>query len=111
MEFDVESDPETLYELFGEDADSLGEGPVWVYVLERRRAVEVWLTLMGDRDPNVARQESPNSLRALYGTVVEQNALMGSPDSQTAEIQNSSLFASSPPFPTIELPDADLSFV
>lgn len=25
MEFDVESDPETLYELFGEDADSLGE--------------------------------------------------------------------------------------
>jgi hypothetical protein len=25
MEFDVETDPETLYELFGEDADSLGE--------------------------------------------------------------------------------------
>ncbi|KAF7365205.1 hypothetical protein MVEN_00392100 [Mycena venus] len=107
MEFDVESDPETLYELFGEDADSLGEGPVWVYVLERRRAVEVWLTLMGDRDPNVARQESPNSLRALYGTVFEQNALMGSPDVQTAEIQIASLFASSPPFPTSELPDAD----
>ncbi|KAJ7250860.1 hypothetical protein B0H12DRAFT_1324180 [Mycena haematopus] len=107
MEFDVESDPETLYELFGEDADSLGEGPVWVYVLERRRAVEVLLTLMGDRDPNVAREESPNSLRALYGTVLEQNALMGSPDVQTAEMQIHSLFASSPPFPTSELPDAD----
>ncbi|KAJ6584996.1 hypothetical protein B0H19DRAFT_924646 [Mycena capillaripes] len=107
MEFDVESDPETLYELFGEDADSLGEGPVWVYVLERRRAVEVWNTLMGDRDPNVARQEAPNSLRALYGTVPEQNALMGSSDTQTAEIQIASLFASSPPFPTSELPDAD----
>jgi hypothetical protein len=25
MEFDTESDPETLYELFGEDADSLAE--------------------------------------------------------------------------------------
>ena len=25
MEFDVETDPETLYELFGDDADSLGE--------------------------------------------------------------------------------------
>ncbi|KAF8134780.1 hypothetical protein K438DRAFT_1738830 [Mycena galopus ATCC 62051] len=110
MEFDVESDPETLYELFGEDAVSLGEGPVWVYVLERRRAVEVWLTLMGDRDPEVARQESPNSLRALYGTVLEQNALMGSPDSETAETQIASLFASSPPFPTSELPDADGRF-
>ncbi|KAJ6477436.1 hypothetical protein C8R47DRAFT_1075390 [Mycena vitilis] len=107
MEFDVESDPETLFELFGEDADSLGEGPVWVYVLERRRAVEVWNTLMGDRDPNVARQNAPNSLRAQYGTVPEQNALMGSPDSETAEIQIASLFASSPPFPTSELPDAD----
>lgn len=25
MEFDTETDPETLYELFGEDADSLAE--------------------------------------------------------------------------------------
>ncbi len=25
MEFDVETDPEYLYELFGDDADSLGE--------------------------------------------------------------------------------------
>ncbi|KAJ7044133.1 hypothetical protein C8F04DRAFT_690122 [Mycena alexandri] len=107
MEFDVESDPETLYELFGEDADSLGEGPVWVYVLERRRAVEVWNTLMGDRDPNVARQDAPNSLRALYGTVLAQNGLMGSSDAETAEIQIASLFASSPPFPSSELPDVD----
>ncbi|KAG7088382.1 hypothetical protein E1B28_012383 [Marasmius oreades] len=105
MEFDVETDPETLYELFGEDAESLGEGPVWVYVLERRRAVEVWNTLMGNRDPEVARQESPNSLRALYGISLKQNALMGSPDTEIAEIQIASLFASSPPFPTSDLPD------
>ncbi|KAL0570033.1 hypothetical protein V5O48_011931 [Marasmius crinis-equi] len=105
MEFDVETDPETLYELFGDDAESLGEGPVWVYVLERRRAVEVWNTLMGNPDPEVARQESPNSLRALYGISRQQNALMGSPDAETAEIQIASLFASSPPFPTTDLPD------
>ncbi|KAJ8080530.1 hypothetical protein AAF712_003070 [Marasmius tenuissimus] len=105
MEFDVETDPDTLYELFGEDAESLGEGPVWVYVLERRRAVEVWNALMGDSDPEVARQESPRSLRALYGTSRKQNALMGSPDSETAEIQIASLFASSPPFPTTDLPE------
>ncbi|KAF9533126.1 hypothetical protein CPB83DRAFT_805989 [Crepidotus variabilis] len=107
MEFDTETDPDTLYELFGEDTDSLAEGPVWVYVLERRRAVEVWNTLMGDRDVDTARQQSPNSLRALYGISSQQNGLMGSPDVQTAEIQISALFASSPPFPTSELPGED----
>ncbi|GLB38325.1 putative nucleoside diphosphate kinase [Lyophyllum shimeji] len=105
MEFDTETDPDTLYELFGDDAASFSEGPVWVYVLERRRAVEVWNTLMGDRDPEVARRESPNSLRALYGVSLQQNGLMGSSDTQMAELQIASLFASSPPFPTSELPD------
>lgn len=105
MEFDTESDPEFLVELFGDDAHSLAEGPVWVYVLERRRAVEVWNTLMGEPDPLVARENSPNSLRALYGISLEQNGLMGAPDVQMAETQIASLFASSPPFHTSELPD------
>lgn len=76
-----------------------------MYVLERRRAVEVWNTLMGDRDPAVARKDAPNSLRALYGLTLLQNGLMGSADTQIAEIQIASLFASSPPFPTADLPD------
>ncbi|KAG6909149.1 hypothetical protein DXG01_001901 [Tephrocybe rancida] len=104
MEFDTETDPDTLYELFGEDAGSFNEGPVWVYVLERRRAVEVWTTLMGDADPDAARIDAPHSLRALFGKTQAQNGLMGSPDTQTAELQISSLFASSPPFPTSDLP-------
>ncbi|THH19193.1 hypothetical protein EW146_g1921 [Bondarzewia mesenterica] len=110
MEFDVENDPDILFELFGEDASSFAEGPVWVYVLERHRAVEVWNTIMGDPDPEVARISSSTSLRALYGISREQNATMGSPDVQTAEVQIASLFVSSPPFPTTELPD-DLDFV
>ncbi|EPQ54611.1 hypothetical protein GLOTRDRAFT_121687 [Gloeophyllum trabeum ATCC 11539] len=105
MEFDMETDPEALYELFGEDARSFAEGPVWVYVLERRRAVEVWKTLMGPADPAEAKATAPNSLRALYGLSLEQNGFMGSPDLETAEIQIASLFASSPPFPSTELPD------
>ncbi|KAH8825395.1 hypothetical protein DL96DRAFT_1467390 [Flagelloscypha sp. PMI_526] len=105
MEFDVETDPDTLYELFGEDAESFAEGPVWVYVLERRRAVEVWINLMGDRDPEVARREAPNSIRALYGISRSQNGILGSTDREIAEIQIASLFASSPPFPTSELPE------
>lgn len=80
-------------------------GPVWVYVLERRRAVEVWNTLMGDPDPEVAREETTNSLRALYGIDRRRNAVMGSANIEMAEIQIESIFASSPPFPNAELPD------
>ncbi|KAI9443285.1 hypothetical protein H4582DRAFT_2072347 [Lactarius indigo] len=104
MEFDVETDPETLFDLFGEDARSFADGPVWVYVLERRRAIEVWNTVMGDPDPQIAREQSPSSLRALYGITRDQNAVMGSPDLEVAEIQIASLFVSSPPFPTTDLP-------
>ena len=60
---------------------------------------------MGDADPQIARQLSPNSLRALYGINNEQNAVIGSPDVDSAEIQIASLFVSSPPFPTSTLPD------
>ncbi|KAF9817301.1 hypothetical protein IEO21_03561 [Rhodonia placenta] len=110
MEFDIETDPDTMFELFGDEFESFAEGPVWVYVLERRRAVEVWTTLMGDVDPVVARKYTPNSIRALYGISAMQNAVMGSPDGPTAEIQISAIFASSPPFPTTELPDVGDSF-
>ncbi|PPQ69612.1 hypothetical protein CVT24_001368 [Panaeolus cyanescens] len=109
MEFDTETDPDTLWELFGEDTDALAEGPVWVYVLERRRAVEVWNTLMGHPDVEVARVEAPNSLRSLYGISGTQNGLMGSADNEIAEIQIASLFASSPPFPTTDLPIEELT--
>ena len=80
-------------------------GPVWVYVLERRRAIEVWNTIMGDPDPQIAREQSPSSLRALYGITRDQNAIIGSSDVEFAEIQIASLFVSSPPFPTSDLPD------
>ncbi|KIL63213.1 hypothetical protein M378DRAFT_164717 [Amanita muscaria Koide BX008] len=110
MEFDTETDPDTLFALFGEDATSLAEGPVWVYVLERRRAVEVWNTLMGPKDPQVAKEEMPNSLRALYGISAEQNGLMGSPDVELAEIQIASVFVSSPPFPPSELPSESVLY-
>jgi hypothetical protein len=62
---------------------------------------------MGNRDFEVARRDAPNSLRALYGLSSEQNGLMGSPDAETAEIQIGALFASSPPFPTTDLPGDD----
>ena len=60
---------------------------------------------MGDRDPEFARKDTPNSLRALYGISLEQNGIMGSPDVPIAELQIASLFASSPIFTTTDLPD------
>ena len=56
---------------------------------------------MGHPDPAVARKDTPHALRALYGASVQQNAVMGSPDEQTAEIQILSIFSSSPPFPVV----------
>ena len=53
---------------------------------------------MGDEDPDRARENSPNSLRAIYGTDLDQNAVMGSPNTESAEDQISCLFQSSPPF-------------
>lgn len=85
MEFDTETDPDTFLELFGDDARFLDDGPVWVYVLERRRAVQVLLTLM----PSL------------------NDAIVGAKHEEQAEIQIASLFASSPPFPTSDLPAAD----
>jgi hypothetical protein len=60
---------------------------------------------MGDPDPEIARENAPNSLRALYGISRKKNGIMGSANTQIAELQIASLFASSPPFPMSELPE------
>ncbi|KAG6379319.1 hypothetical protein JVT61DRAFT_11776 [Boletus reticuloceps] len=82
MEFDTETEPETFYELFGDDTRFLGQGPVWVYVLERRRAVSVLLSL----------------IPSLNGAVI------GAKSEAQAEMLISALFVSSPPFPISDLP-------
>lgn len=67
--------------------------------------MEVLHALMGDRDPAIARETTPNSLRALYGISLIQNAMLGSPDAQTADFQISTIFASSPVLSTSDLPE------
>lgn len=63
-------------------SNDLISGPVWVYVLERRRAVPVLLSL----------------LPSLNG------AMIGAKSEAQAEMLISALFVSSPPFPVSDLP-------
>jgi len=75
--------------------------PVWIYVLERPRAAEVLQSIMGEEDPEVARINSPNSLRAVYGVDIINNAFGCSIDPTAVDI----LFASSPVWSPGELPE------
>lgn len=53
-------------------------------------------------DPEIARADAPDCLRALYGYSIHENAVYGSPDNSMAELQINSIFVSSPPFPVQE---------
>ena len=47
-------------------------------VLSRPDAVQEWRSMIGPADPNEAKEQQPNSLRALYGNSVLENAVHGS---------------------------------
>lgn len=102
------ADDSGVHSLFGDAASSLSGEPIWIYVLERRRAVEVWKALMGPEDPETARADAPDCLRALFGQDISDNAVYGSPDNSMAELQINSIFVSSPPFPVQELEADDV---
>lgn len=47
-------------------------------VLSKPDAVMGWRAVMGPTDPDQAKESDPNSLRALFGSSVLENALHGS---------------------------------
>ncbi|MCS7188556.1 MAG: nucleoside-diphosphate kinase [Bacteroidia bacterium] len=65
--------------------DFITSGPLVAFVLEREGAVHAYRELMGATDPAKA---APGTLRALFGTNVERNAVHGSdsPESARREI-------------------------
>ncbi|XP_047420668.1 thioredoxin domain-containing protein 6 isoform X2 [Sciurus carolinensis] len=73
-------------------------GPSHLLILTRTKGSEdvitAWRNLMGPCDPNVARREQPESLRALYGTEVPFNAVHGSRDREDASRELALLFPS-----------------
>jgi len=57
------------------------EGPVWVAALEREDAVPHLRRVMGATD---SRKAEPGTIRQLYGTDIERNAIHGSDSAENA---------------------------
>ena len=64
-------------------------GPVGVGRLEREDAVEHWRRVIGATDPKKA---APGTLRALYGTDIEQNAVHGSDSAENGVVETRFFF-------------------
>uniref|UniRef100_A0A8C9KNN0 NME/NM23 family member 9 n=1 Tax=Panthera tigris altaica TaxID=74533 RepID=A0A8C9KNN0_PANTA len=71
-------------------------GPSHLLILTRTEGTEdvitAWQMLMGPCDPDVARREQPDSLRAQYGTEMPFNAVHGSQDRDDANRELALLF-------------------
>nr|XP_060494739.1 thioredoxin domain-containing protein 6 isoform X2 [Panthera onca] len=71
-------------------------GPSHLLILTRTEGTEdvitAWRMLMGPCDPDVARREQPDSLRAQYGTEMPFNAVHGSQDRDDANRELALLF-------------------
>lgn len=63
----------------------LTRGPIRVLLLKRIRAVPKLRKLIGPTNPQIARQSFPKSIRALYGTNVQENTIHASDSEESAE--------------------------
>ncbi|KAI8593828.1 nucleoside diphosphate kinase [Geranomyces variabilis] len=66
----------------------MSSAPIYALVLEKKDGIKAWRDLAGPTNSNTARETSPKSIRALFGTDGSQNAVHGSdsPASAAREI-------------------------
>ncbi|MBN1340329.1 MAG: nucleoside-diphosphate kinase [Bacteroidales bacterium] len=65
-------------------------GPIMAAILEKENAVEEFRKLIGSTDPSKA---ALGTIRALYGTSVEKNAVHGSDSDENAIIESDFFFS------------------
>ncbi|XP_033727961.1 thioredoxin domain-containing protein 3 homolog isoform X36 [Pecten maximus] len=65
--------------------EHMASGPTMFMVLSREDAVDGWRSLIGPTDPEKAKEDSPESLRALYGGDILKNAVHGSSNTERAK--------------------------
>ncbi|XP_063955513.1 thioredoxin domain-containing protein 3 homolog isoform X23 [Lytechinus pictus] len=86
--------------------EHMSSGLSMVMVLSREDAVDGWRTLMGPTDPEYAREHAPESLRALLGKDVLQNAVHGSSNPEEAKTRIERLFPDVEVLPGGEVKDS-----
>merc|ERR1712242_98287 len=60
-------------------------GSIVAMKLERENAIKTWRTVMGPTNFEVAKQEAPDSVRALYASNMTKNASHGSDSAESAK--------------------------
>jgi nucleoside diphosphate kinase len=70
---------------FGELVEFMTSGSIVAMKLERENAIKTWRTVMGPTNFEVAKQEAPDSVRALYATNMTKNASHGSDSAESAK--------------------------
>jgi nucleoside-diphosphate kinase len=74
---------------FGSLTQFMASGPIVVLVLEGENVIKRYRELMGATDP---RQAGPGTLRAEYGTDIENNVVHGSDSPESAAYEVSYFF-------------------
>lgn len=59
--------------------------PIVAMVLAKENAIQQWRELIGPTNSNTAKETNPDSIRALYGTNEQRNAVHGSDSAVSAE--------------------------
>lgn len=77
---------------YGDLIDYMSGGPIVALSLEKENAVADYRKLIGATDPKKA---DPGTVRALYGTSIEANAVHGSDSPENGKIETAFFFSGS----------------